>query len=762
MKEFSFKLDIVKSLDKVKSGDRVVVGYASTFDVDSDNVQITHEALEGAKDDLLTYSTVLFNHDMDRPIGKVVDTEVDEIGLLVKIVLSKEEDDIWKKVQEGIINKFSIKGRALEIVPVEGENQVVQIKRIELFEVSLVSVPANVEAATISHWVAKTLKTEETETSHSTNTYMKELLKKLKTILEKEKLEELKAELDAIIKDLEQEENILEKLQIVAGKLTGEDKEVVEYAVGLLKANQEKSKYTEEKTDDQPAFSDKSKSFDFSDESDSRPVFQLNGDKNEVELGDGNKFRKQILKLGKWFHWDADGGVLNITEEVVDNIVKNFKKNAIEHVYVPITHTSDPTLNAGEVIKLEKTENGLDAIIEIKDETILEKIKKGLIKCVSASLDPNYRVKTSNKFVGPTLLHAALVSEPFIKGMRSFVPLSEEYKGRTVIQLEDEEPSFFAIMKELKNIFEESGKNTVTKDVFAEEMAKLKVDLTPIIKQIEEAEEEKEEVKTEEIVEEKVEEAVEEIKEEKTEEVKDEIKESEEIEETPEEIEKKKKAKSKEGEQCMVGDKPGTMVMVDDKLVCKALTNEEIKELQKTKFQDCMSREMKAGKTMAEAAKTCKAEANKMFEKILTEESSGEKPEDKSDEKPAQHLDFAEAERVYEGYLKEGKITPAQKDAFIKLMISGKQVELGDELVGVSELLKVFMNSQSQMINFEEDGAPLNDGKEDKKEELADVPPEAKDFFGKMGIRDDVAIKKSWQNLQDLKKEAEDNKSTLF
>lgn len=753
MNDFTFTLDIVKALSLVKSGDRVVIGYASTYDVDSDNTQITKQALEGAKNDLLTYSTVLFNHDMNRPIGKVIETEVDDVGLLVKVVISKEEDEIWKKIEEGIINKFSIKGRADDLAPIEGDNQILQINKIELFEVSLVSVPANKEAYTISHWVAKSLniteKKDVEETSNEKLINMKELIEKLKSILSKENVEEVKKELDLVIKSIEKEEDIIEKLQVMAGKLSGEEKEVLDSAVDILKASRNKYKNVEYK-EDKEEFPGPCKKYDLSDESEARPVFQLNANGEDINLEEGNKFRKQILKFGKWFHWDADGGVLNITDEVVDNIVKNFKKSVIEHVFVPLSHTSDPVKNAGEVIELQKTKNGLDAVIEIKDETIVEKIKKGLIRCISASLDPNYRVKSSNKFVGPTLLHAALVSEPFVKGMGSFITLSEDFEGRNIIQLEDNEPSFFEIMKALKDSFENIEDKVITSEVFAEEIAKLRTDIG-IVKQIEE-ETAEEIVKKDEEVEVEVE--IEKKDEEKT-------------DETEEEIEKKK-AEHKEGDTCMIDGKKGKYVKDGDVMVCTPLAAEELKALAKKTFQSCMSREMKSGKTMAEASKICKEENKKSIDKMFPEATSGKQAEVKS-ENTAQHIDFAEAEKVYEGYLAQGKMVPAQKEAFIKLMTSGKVVELGDNKVDVSELIKTFMESQKMSIDFDEDGVPVDEESEEgkKKEgdegaDLSDVPTDAKEFFGKMGLSKPEDIKKSWRNLKDMKDEEDNEKSSLF
>ena len=171
---------------------------------------------------------------------------------------------------------------------------------------------------------------------------------------------------------------------------------------------------------------------------------------------------------------------------------------------------------------------------------------------------------------------------------------------------------------------------------------------------------------------------------------------------------------------------------------------------------------------MAEASKICKEETKKSIEKLFSEASSGEEAEDKSDIFAQQTVGLADAEKAYEGYLTEGKIVPAQKDAFIKLMTSGKTMELGDDKVGVSELIKVFMESQKAAIDFEEEGVPVNDNEDKKKEEkeegadLSDIPNEAKEFFGKMGLSKPEDIKKSWLNLKEMKDEEDSEKSTLF
>lgn len=407
MKNFGFKFEqeIIKAAKPAQSGEYSVWAYASTYDVDSDDCQITRSALEAAKDDLLSYNTVLFNHDYNRPVGRVVETKIDNKGLLVRIVISASEADLISKIQDGTLSKLSISGRALEwtetAADAEGRS-ILQITKIQLFEVSVVSVPANVEAKTISSSIQKSL-----------------FLQKMQ--------------------EEDTQKSLLADLQLLSGRLSGDDKAVIDQVLDFFKTTED-SKMTK-----------KTIQYSFSDTSEARPVFQLNSvSESPVELSATNTFRKQLLKKGKWFHWAADNGVLELTDEKLDEIVKNFNDNIVESVSVPLTHTNDPSKNTGKVLELIKTEEGIDAVIEIKDESIAEKIRKGLITAISASFDPNYLMKQSKKFVGAVLLHAALVAEPYLKGMGKFVALGDEFEGREIIQLEDKE---FDVQESLATVF---------------------------------------------------------------------------------------------------------------------------------------------------------------------------------------------------------------------------------------------------------------------------------------------------------------------
>lgn len=155
---FSFPLEILKQIEE--GGEFHIVGYAATTDFDLQGDVITEEALQNSSPDLLKNSTVLLNHDIEAPIGKVTKAEFDKNGLLIDVLISQTEPDIIQKIKEGVLNKFSIRGQVIErekkFMP-DLDRVVNVIKKMVLVEVSLVSVPANPEARAIGWYVKKAL-----------------------------------------------------------------------------------------------------------------------------------------------------------------------------------------------------------------------------------------------------------------------------------------------------------------------------------------------------------------------------------------------------------------------------------------------------------------------------------------------------------------------------------------------------------------------------------------------------------------------------
>lgn len=156
--DFNFPADITKYAEE--EGEFHIIGYAATTDFDLQGDIITEEALRASSIDLIKNSTVLLNHDLKKPIGKVTRAEFGKNGLLIDVLISKTEPEIIQKIKEGVLNKFSIRGQVLErehkYVP-ELDRIVNVIKRMNLIEVSLVSVPANPEARAIGWYISKAI-----------------------------------------------------------------------------------------------------------------------------------------------------------------------------------------------------------------------------------------------------------------------------------------------------------------------------------------------------------------------------------------------------------------------------------------------------------------------------------------------------------------------------------------------------------------------------------------------------------------------------
>ena len=210
IREMFFYLDLIERASggpKPPKGTLVVEGFASTTKLGSDNLIILKSALAAAADDLLTRSTVLLNHDPSQPIGKVVRSELRSLGedspdhgIWVQIFLSKSRKDIFDFIQDGTLNKFSIRGNIKDSVeefdPTLG-GQVVKVTDLELMEVSVVSVPADSGAEITSSAVARSMSIIQRALSRE------ETMPKEKTIEERqEALEKSVGEINNMVADL--------------------------------------------------------------------------------------------------------------------------------------------------------------------------------------------------------------------------------------------------------------------------------------------------------------------------------------------------------------------------------------------------------------------------------------------------------------------------------------------------------------------------------------------------------------------------------
>ena len=134
-----------KSYDEEEDDGSIKIrGYASTNDTDrsGDIVESSAWQKSGGLDNYKNNPILLFNHNYDTPIGKTTSLAITEKGLQIEGKISKSAGHIAEMVKEGILSAFSVGFRVKDADWID-ETEGYRIKDAELFEVSVVSVPAN-------------------------------------------------------------------------------------------------------------------------------------------------------------------------------------------------------------------------------------------------------------------------------------------------------------------------------------------------------------------------------------------------------------------------------------------------------------------------------------------------------------------------------------------------------------------------------------------------------------------------------------------
>jgi len=124
----------------------IVKGYASVFNnVDSDNDIIKSGAYKKTIAENGRRVKYLYQHDMDKPIGKMVNLEEDDKGLVFEAEIAKTQlgMDVIELIKAGVITENSV-----GILPIQKEmvNGRREINEVKLYEVSAVTLVANDQA----------------------------------------------------------------------------------------------------------------------------------------------------------------------------------------------------------------------------------------------------------------------------------------------------------------------------------------------------------------------------------------------------------------------------------------------------------------------------------------------------------------------------------------------------------------------------------------------------------------------------------------
>lgn len=129
-----------------QSGDLTLKGYASTWSLDRDHEYVERDAFDGSIEKYFQNPILLWQHDLEKPIGVVQSMSLDENGLDVECYVPKPDDKepdwshlAYNKVKSGIVKTFSIGGFFEKMQ--KGAKRA--ITHVDLFEVSVVSVPSN-------------------------------------------------------------------------------------------------------------------------------------------------------------------------------------------------------------------------------------------------------------------------------------------------------------------------------------------------------------------------------------------------------------------------------------------------------------------------------------------------------------------------------------------------------------------------------------------------------------------------------------------
>lgn len=164
IKSVSDKVFTLNTLFKVKSvgeGEDTSIkieGIANSTTKDRVGDVILSEAwTKGGLDNYLKNPIVLAYHDHSKPIGKTIEYGVNNGGLHIVAEITKSAGDIYNLIKENILKSFSV-GIRVKDADYDSQTDIFVIKDLELYEISVVSVPANADSL---FSVRKSFNTEE-------------------------------------------------------------------------------------------------------------------------------------------------------------------------------------------------------------------------------------------------------------------------------------------------------------------------------------------------------------------------------------------------------------------------------------------------------------------------------------------------------------------------------------------------------------------------------------------------------------------------
>jgi HK97 family phage prohead protease len=153
-KHFHCHAEIKSVPEAGADGVRRIKGYASTKDLDRVKDVVLPSAFRETIDTFMKNPIVFFNHNWNEGIAKVTNLSIDENGLWVECEwpakgTSQLADQVWSMIEQGIYRAFSFGFKILADQDVSQDSSTPAdriITKLDLLEVSVVTVPANANA----------------------------------------------------------------------------------------------------------------------------------------------------------------------------------------------------------------------------------------------------------------------------------------------------------------------------------------------------------------------------------------------------------------------------------------------------------------------------------------------------------------------------------------------------------------------------------------------------------------------------------------
>ena len=127
-----------------------IEGFASTKDKDRTRDIVQPKAFKEALELYMSNPIMLLQHNADKPIGVVEEATIKPKWLYIKAKITEDIDGVMSALKNGVIRAFSIWYRVkdYEVLEVKDADDYITgyetvIKDLELYEISLVSIPAN-------------------------------------------------------------------------------------------------------------------------------------------------------------------------------------------------------------------------------------------------------------------------------------------------------------------------------------------------------------------------------------------------------------------------------------------------------------------------------------------------------------------------------------------------------------------------------------------------------------------------------------------